>query len=113
MSGPGLAVLIIAGCASVPAPTDQIAESKMAVSNAVNAGGNEFAPAEMRAAWDKLERAVKAMTEEKYENARLLAKQAEIDAQLAAAMAASAKAEKSAATVQEDNRVLHEEIDRQ
>lgn len=114
MIGPGLATLIIAGCASVPPPpTDQIAESKMAVSNAANAGGNEFASAEMRGARDKLDRAIKAMTEEKYESARLLAEQAETDARLATAMARSAKAEKAAATIQEDSRVLREELNRQ
>jgi hypothetical protein len=114
MSGLVLAALIITGCASVVAPpTDQIAITKMAVSNAVNAGGTEFAPAEMRAARDKLELAIKAMTEEKYEKAKLLAEQAEVDAQLATSKAHSAKAEKAANTVQEDSRVLHEELNRQ
>lgn len=113
ISGLGLAALIITGCASVAPPTNQIAATKTAVSNAVNAGGTEFAPAEMRSARDKLELAVKAMAEEKYENARLLAEQAEVDAQLATSIAQSAKAEKAAATVQEDSRVLREELNRQ
>ena len=113
MSGIGFAaVVMIAGCASVPPPTEQIAVSKQAVSNAINAGGNEFAPAEMRAAQDKLDRAIQAMTAEDYKNAQLLAEQAQVDAQLAAAKARSAKAQKAAASVQEGSEVLRKEIDR-
>jgi hypothetical protein len=112
MSGVGFAALVIAGCASVPPPTEQIAVSKQAVSNATSAGGNEFASADMRAAQDKLDRAIQAMTAEDYKNAQLLAEQAQVDAQLAAAKARSAKAQKAAATVQEDSRVLRKEIDR-
>ena len=112
MSGIGFAAVVIAGCASVPPPTEQIAVSKQAVSNAISAGGNEFAPADMRAAQDKLDRAIQAMTAEDYKKARLLAEQAQVDAQLAAARARSAKAEKAAATVQEGSEVLRQEIDR-
>jgi len=113
MSGIGFAaVVMIAGCASVPPPTEQIAVSKQAVSNATSAGGNEFAPAEMRAAQDKLDRAIQAMTAEDYKNAKLLAEQAQVDAQLAAAKARSAKAQKAAASVQEGSEVLRKEIDR-
>jgi hypothetical protein len=113
MSGIGFAAVVIAGCASVlPPPTEQIAVSKAAVSDAIGAGGNEFASADMRAAQDKLDRAIQAMTAEDYKNARLLAEQAQVDAQLAAAKARSAKAQKAAATVQEGSEVLRQEIDR-
>lgn len=112
MSGVGLAALVIGGCASVPPPTEQIAVSKMAVANASSAGGNEFAAADMRAAQDKLDRAVQAMTNEDYQTARTLAEQAQVDAQLAAAKARSAKAQKAAIALQEDSRVLRKEIDR-
>ena len=113
LSGIVIATVVVAGCASLPAPTEQIAVSKMAVSNATSAGGNEFASAEMRAAQDKLDRAIQAMTAKDYKNARLLAEQAEVDAQLAASKARSAKAQKAAVAVQEDSRVLRKEIDRQ
>jgi hypothetical protein len=112
MSGIGLAAVLISGCASIPAPTEQIAVSKQAVSSAASAGGNEYASADMRAAQDKLNRAIQAMAAKDYENARLLAEQAEVDAQLAASKAGSAKAQKAAATVVEDSRVLRKEIDR-
>jgi len=114
ISGIGLAaaVMAMAGCASVPAPTEQIAVSKAAVANAVGAGGPEFAPAEMRTAQEKLDGANKAMAAKNYESARWLAEQAQVDAQLAVTKARSAKAQKAAFALQEDNRVLREELDR-
>ena len=114
ISGIGLAaaVMAMAGCASVPAPTEQLAVSKAAVANAVGAGGTEFAPAEMRTAQEKLDRANQAMAAKDYERARWLAGQAQVDAQLAVAKARSAKAQKAAFALQEDNRVLREELDR-
>ena len=112
MSGIGFAAALISGCATIEPPTEQMAVSKVAVSNATNAGGNEFAPAEMRAAQDKLERATQAMTTKDYKNAQVLAEQAEADAQLALAKARSAKAQKAALTIQEDSRVLRQELER-
>ena len=114
ISGIGLAaaVMAMAGCASVPAPTEQLAVSKAAVANAVGAGGTGFAPAEMRTAQEKLDRANQAMAAKDYERARWLAEQAQVDAQLAVTKARSAKAQKAAYALQEDNRVLREELDR-
>jgi hypothetical protein len=112
ISGIGLAAAVMAGCASVPAPTEQIAVSKAAVANAVDAGGPEFASAEMRTAQEKLDRANQAMAAQDYERARWLAEQAQVDAQLAAAKARSAKAQKAAYALQEDSRVLREELNR-
>jgi Domain of unknown function (DUF4398) len=112
ISGIGLAAAVMAGCASVPAPTEQIAVSKAAVANAVGAGGPEFAPAEMRTAQEKLDRANQAMAAQDYERARWLAEQAQVDAQLAVAKAGSAKAQQAANALQEDTRVLREELSR-
>ena len=112
LSGAGFVAIALAACASVPSPTEQIAVSKAAVSSAVSAGGNEYASAEMQAAREKMNRANLAMTAEDYKNARSLAEQAEVDAQLAAAKARSAKARKAAVTVQEDSRVLRRELAR-
>jgi len=114
ISGFGLAaaVMAMAGCASVPAPTEQLAVSKDAVANAVGAGGPEFAPAEMRTAQEKLDSANKAMAAKDYERARWLAEQAQVDAQVAVAKARSAKAQKAAYALQEDSRVLREELNR-
>lgn len=105
-------VLFNTGCASIPAPTEQMAVAKVAVSNATSAGGNEFAPLELKSAMEKMDAAERAMAEENYLLARQLAEQAQVDAQLAAATARSAKAQKAANALQEDNRVLRQEIDR-
>ena len=82
------------------------------MANAVDAGGPEFAPAEMRTAQDKLDRANQAMGAKDYDLAKSLAEQAQVDAQLAGSKARSAKAQKAALAVQEDSRVLREEINR-
>ena len=107
------ASVLVAGCASTAAPTEQMAVARTAVSNAMNAGGNEFAPIQFKSASDKLSAAEKAMNDRNYDLARTMAEQAEVDANLAAATARSAKAQKAADALQEDIRVLRQEIERQ
>lgn len=104
--------IFITSCASIPPPTEQMAVSKVTVSNASSAGGNEYAPIELKSAMNKMAGAEQAMAAEDYVLARQLAEQAQVDAQLAAATARSAKAQKAANALQEDNRVLRQEIDR-
>lgn len=106
------AALIAGGCASVPAPTEQMAVSKSAIANAASAGGAEAAPVEMRTAQDKLDRAHRAIDRKEYGEARQLAEAAQVDARLAEKKAESMKAGKSAAVIQEDLRVLREELER-
>jgi hypothetical protein len=108
----GIAVAVTAGCASVTPATERIAISKVAVDNAIDAGGPEFAPAEMKSARDKLARANLAMAEKNYEGARWFAEQAQVDADLAASKSRTAQAQKAAFAVQEDSRVLREELER-
>lgn len=108
----GLAAVVMAGCASVPKPTDQIAVSNAAISSAVSAGGSQYAPVEMTAATTKMERARQAMDREEYESARWLAEQAQVDARLAEKKAGSAKAQKAAMVVSDDIRALRDEINR-
>lgn len=109
----GFAIFFLAGCASIPAPIEQIATSKAAVDDALSAGGNEFAPLQLKSAIDKMEAAERAMGDKNYVLARQLAEQAQIDAQLAQAMARTNKAQKAADALQESSRVLRQEIDRQ
>lgn len=104
--------IFISGCAAIPAPTEQMAVSKVAVSNAASAGGNEYAPLQLKAAMEKMDGAERAMAEEKYLTARQLAEQAQVDAQLATATARSVKAQKAVEALQEGNRVLRQELDR-
>lgn len=104
--------MLLAGCASTPAPLEQMAISREAVSNARSAGGNEFAPVQLNSATEKMDAAERAMEKEDYVRARQLAEQAEADAQLAGSMARSAKAKKAADELQEGSRILRQEIER-
>ena len=109
------AAIFMAGCAStppIPAPTEQMAVSRAAISNASSAGGNEFAPLQLKSAMDKMDERRAGNGRERLCAARQLAEQAQVDAQLAEATARSAKAQKAADELQEDNRVLRQEIDR-
>lgn len=107
-----IAAVVTAGCASVPKPTEQIAVSNSAITNAVRAGGGEYAPTELKSAQDKMAQANRAMDKEDYEDARRFAEQAQVDARLAEKKAESAKAQKAAIALGEDIRVLREEINR-
>ena len=108
------AVLLLAGCASpqkAPATAD-VAVSRNAVENAVSAGAAELAPEEINAARDKMMRANQALAARDYKLARELAIQAQADAKLAQSKATSAKANAAANQLNEDLRVLREEVDR-
>jgi hypothetical protein len=104
--------LLFSACATTPAPTEQMAISRAAVNNATSAGGNEYAPIQLKSAMVKMDAAERAMTEKNYVHARQLAEQAQVDAQLAEATARSAKAQKAADALQEDTRILREEMQR-
>lgn len=108
------AVLVLTGCASeqkAPATAD-VAVSRNAVENAVSAGAAELAPEEITAARDKMLRANQALAAKDYKTARELAIQAQADAKLAQSKAASAKATAASNQLNEDLRVLREEVDR-
>lgn len=109
----GFAVLLAAGCSSLKTPaTADVAVSSAAVADAASAGGTEFAPVEMRSARDKLDQAKQAMAAEDYQRAIDLANAAQADAKLAQAKANSAKAQKAAQALQDDIRLLREEMER-
>jgi outer membrane murein-binding lipoprotein Lpp len=108
------AVLVLTGCASeqkAPATAD-VAVSRNAVENAVSAGAAELAPEEITAARDKMQRANQALAAKDYKLARELAIQAQADAKLAQSKAVSAKATAASNQLNEDLRVLREEVDR-
>ena len=106
-------LLMTFGCSSLKTPaTADVAVSKAAVDNAAGAGAAEFAPAEMTSAREKMVRANKAMADKDYKLARDLAAQAQADAKLAQGKANSAKAQTAADALQDDIRVLRDELDR-
>ncbi|MDO9201585.1 MAG: DUF4398 domain-containing protein [Hydrogenophaga sp.] len=115
---PGLSLVVLVaaalqmGCASLPAPTEQMAVTTAAVASAERAGAVALAPAEMALARDKLARANASMVEEKYERAQMLAEAALVDARLAEAKARNAQAAQAATELREGNRVLRQEMER-
>jgi len=104
---------LLAACAGVQPPLEQMATSKAAVNTAISTGANEFAPTQLKAATEKMTRAEKAMSDKNYETAKQQAEQAQVDAQLATAMSNSAKAKKAEVALKEDSRILRQELDRQ
>jgi hypothetical protein len=106
------AATLLAACASATPPIEQLAVSRAAISSANSAGGNEYAPLQIKAAVAKMDAAERSMTEKNYVLARQLAEEAQVDAQLAGAAARTAQAQKAADAVHEDSRVLRKEINR-
>lgn len=110
----GAAICALTACTSsqkAPATAD-VAVSKNAVENAVASGAADLAPAEISAARDKMLRANQALAAKDYALARDLATQAQADAKLAQSKARSARATAASDALQEDLRVLREEVER-
>jgi hypothetical protein len=110
----GMAVLMgLTACASDKTPaTADVAVSRAQVAAATSAGAADLAPAEMQAARDKLMRANQALAAKDYKTAQDLATQASADAQLAQSKANSAKATTAADELQNNIRLLREEVAR-
>ncbi|MCI8212802.1 chromosome partitioning protein ParA [Pseudomonas sp. S25] len=102
------ASFVLAGCAGNP-PTEQYAVSQSAVNSAVSAGGTEYSAVEMKSAQDKLKQAELAMQEQKYDEARRLAEQAEWDARVAERKSQAAKAERAVQDARQGVNELREE----
>ncbi|RON19944.1 chromosome partitioning protein ParA [Pseudomonas brassicacearum] len=102
---------ILAGCAGNP-PTEQYAVTQSAVNDAVSAGGTEFAAVEMKSAQDKFKQAEIAMHDKKYDEARMLAEQAEWDARVAERKAQAAKAQQTLKDSQQGVQELRQESQR-
>ena len=107
-----VAALALAGCATTPAPTEQVAVARVAVADAVSAGGAEYAPGALRNAQEKLDRGNAAMAAREYNDARRYAEEAEVDAKLASVTARSSKAQRAVTELELGIRALQEEIAR-
>lgn len=103
------AVLGVVGCASTPIPNEKIAVAKASVQRAEQSGAPEFAPVELAAAKDKLNRAEKAASDREAQPATMLAEQADVDAQLAEATATKQKSHKAAMEFDASMQTLRQE----
>lgn len=110
-SAAAIAIVALAGCASTPPPIGEVAAARTSIERA-QAASSRYAPAQLLAAQGKFARAQKAMGDEDYESARRLAREAEIDARLAASIAESEQAKQALAEVKKSIEVLKEEINR-
>ena len=87
-----LAFLMLNGCASDPAPSEQLRLTEQAISQARAVGADEQST-ELNLADDKLAQAQAAMLDEAHKDARVLAEQAELDARLAEARVLTEKSQ--------------------
>ncbi len=79
-----LLLAVLGGCASDPAPQEQMQLTQRALDQARALGADESQP-DYRLARDRYALAQKNMQEEDFKRARMLAEQAELDARLAEA----------------------------
>jgi len=106
-------VLLLGACASSgPAPIDQIATSRSALSQAQRSNAGEYAAVELLSAREKLDRAEEAMRAKRNDDARRLAEEAEVDALLAEAKARTAQSEQTLAEVRQSIETLRAELER-
>jgi len=103
------ALLALAGCASDPAPTEQLRLTEQAVDQARAVGANDDV-AEMKLASDKLAAALAANGAQSYRQARLLAEQAELDARLAEARVLTEKSQEQLTQVNTRIVRLHKQL---
>lgn len=104
-----LGLLALVGCASDPAPTEQLRLTEQALTLARSAGASEQTP-ELVLAEDKYAAAVAAMRDEDFRRARRLAERAELDARLAEANVLNEKRDQELAELQRRIARLREQL---
>ncbi|MEM8559240.1 MAG: DUF4398 domain-containing protein [Bacteroidota bacterium] len=108
-----IVLMLLVGCgSSAPPPDAELAEARSFIAQAEESGSAEYAPLQLRNARQKAERAEALMREGENEEARRLAEQALVDAELAEAVAASEKAKAAVEEVRASIETLRQEIER-
>ena len=103
---------LTAGCSTVQPPREKMGAAEMAIQQAEISKAPQYAGAELRMAQDKLEQAKRAMDDERYQDARRLAEQASVDAQLASSRAQSVEAQQVVDDMRETIESLRQEAAR-
>ncbi|HSF46970.1 MAG TPA: DUF4398 domain-containing protein [Burkholderiales bacterium] len=105
-----LVALLTAGCGSEPKrPTEQLTRAQTLIEQAEKAGAQRYAAADLETARNKLQSANKAADDGKQKQATQLAEEAALDAELAAARAATGEAKKAADEVGRSTEQLRQE----
>jgi hypothetical protein len=99
----------VAAYAANPIADEKIAVAKASLDRAEQSGAPQAAPVELATARDKLARAEKANADHNPKPAALLADQANIDAQVAEAMAMKARSQKAATEFDTSMQALRQE----
>lgn len=100
------------GCSSDSPPTGAVSQAELAVSQAGQGKASEYAAPELSRAREKLDEAKRAMDGERYTEARRLAEQALVDAQLAEAKAAAEQQRQTAQELRKSIEALQQEAGR-
>ena len=99
-------LLALTACTTTPPGPEGVNSAEAAITAAEAAGGDEFAPVEMRFAREKLEVAKKGMEKQKYEVANYLVDQSEINSELAIQKSRAAKKRRQVNELQKNNEEL-------
>jgi hypothetical protein len=102
----------LVGCSAAQPPRDTLGAAELAVRRAQVSTASQHAGAELLMARDKLEAAKRAMRGERYEEARRLAEQALVDAQLAETTARTVEAQRVAREMRANIESLRRETER-
>lgn len=103
------ALLLLGACAGGDPPRAEMGAADAAIVAAQNAGAAERAPVELNNARMKYQSATAAINDEEYDRAARLAREAEIDAQLAAAKAQAESSRAAAEQVRRDATTLRQD----
>jgi hypothetical protein len=98
--------LLLVACVAPRPDTDVFNTAEQAIQRAETAGGDEFAPVEMRFAREKLESAKLAMEKQKFSVVVYLAEESEINAELAIEKSRTAKSRRQVNELRKSNEEL-------
>jgi hypothetical protein len=106
---PAAAILCLAACVAGPAPNPKIAVAQASVQRAEQANAQQLAPVELSAAQNKLARAEQEAAKRDPKPATELAEQANVDAQLAEAVAQEHRSHQAAVELDASLQALRQE----
>ncbi len=108
----GMVPLFIWSCGGERPPLEKISVAEQMVSMADNENAAQYAPLDIRLAREKLQQAKAALDDKEYAEARRLADQASVDAQVAEAKATTEKGRRAVEELRQSIETLRREIDR-
>lgn len=99
-------VLVLSACATVKIGPEATESAESAIVVATDAGGDEFAPTEMRFAREKLASAKTSIEKQKFEVTIYLIEESEINSELAIEKSRAAKARREVNELRKSNELL-------